>query len=212
MNKVIADFDDFEDNFQKNGLSILFYWRSKYPGFKATLFTIPAKTSVEMIDLLKPHSDWLELGVHGFSHNSNFECLYWDEKQTNNFLDYVEFIGGFVKVFKAPGWEITYPQPYNELPNSEKPVNSNPQLVYNILMQRGYVVADQHYNWDKRPQGLKTYCTCHPWQVHGHTWKMENGEPNGLEQIEQAGVPWNDKSEFYFISEAWDKGLIKPCL
>ena len=69
---AIVESDDTEDHWDRNGLNYLFYWKSKYPKFKISLFTIPNKTSKQMIALLEKHSDWIELLVHGFTHSSNF--------------------------------------------------------------------------------------------------------------------------------------------
>jgi len=207
MKTVVCDIDDFCSEYKKNGLNILFYWKAKFPNFKVNLFTIPQKTSVNFLKLIIPHLDWINLCIHGFAHENNFEVQYWNEELTNKYLDYAEAFAIYSKVFKSPGWQITYPQPYNENPDLSKPVNSNPQLVYNILKERGYTVCDQHYNVDKRPGGLKVYCTCNPLMVHGHTWNMEQGEPNGLEQIENAGVPWDNETEFKFITELTEEQL-----
>ena len=207
MKTVVVDFDDFQDRWDRNGLDILFYWKSKFPNFKVNLFTVPYKTSANFLKLIMPHLDWINLCIHGFAHESNFEVQYWNEELTNKYLDYAETFDVYSKVFKAPGWQITYPQPYNENPNPSKPVNSNPQLVYNILKDRGYVVADQCYNKSKRPEGLSVYCTCNPMMVHGHTWDMLQGEPNGLEQMERAGVLWDTDTKFKFITELTEEEL-----
>jgi len=207
MKTAVVDFDDFENKWERNGLNILFYWKSIYPAFKATLFAIPGKTSGYMVDLILRNEDWLQLGVHGFLHENNHEVQYWDEITTNVNLDFAEALGIRTKIFKSPGWQITYPQPYNESPDPSKPVNSNPQLIYNVLKERGYTICDQHYNKDKRPDGLKVYCSCNPLMVHGHTWNMDQGEPNGLEQMEKAGVPWDSETNFKFISELTDEEL-----
>jgi hypothetical protein len=34
---------------------------------------------------------------------------------------------------------------------------------------------------------------------------------NGFEQVEERGVPWSNETEFFFLSEAIEKGLIEPC-
>src|SRR3990167_1386573 len=151
---IVVDFDDMENKYDRNGMNFLLYWRAKFPHFKVNMFVIPGRTSQGFIDLLKPYSNWIQLCVHGWKHDDNFEVLRWDEFKTNLYLERAEKMG-FQKVFRAPGWQITYPQPYNESPDTTKPVNSDPQLVYRVLKERGYVVADQHYNKEKRPENLK---------------------------------------------------------
>ena len=46
---AIVEADDFQDKFDRNGLNYLFYWKAKYPNFRITLFTIPEKTSKELL-------------------------------------------------------------------------------------------------------------------------------------------------------------------
>src|SRR3990167_6719133 len=72
---AIVEADDFQNRYDRNGLNFLFYWKAKYPKFKITLFTIPEKTSNELLCGLP---SWIEIAVHGFNHESNFECYGWD--------------------------------------------------------------------------------------------------------------------------------------
>ena len=202
---VIVDFDDCEDRYDRNGINFLFYWKAKYPKFQVNMFAIPGRMTQGFLDLLKPHRDWIDLCVHGWKHDDNFEAQKWDEYKANLYLQRAEDMGAFSKVFKAPGWQITYPQPYNENPDPSKPVNSDPQLVYRVLKERGYIVADQEYNNDKRPKDLKVYLVSHPWCVHGHTWDINMADPtsrNGMRQWEEErGVPWDKNTNFHFIKD-----------
>lgn len=201
--ELVLDFDDMENKYDRNGLNFLFYWKAKYPKFRVNMFAIPGRMTLEFVTFIKS-LDWIQLCVHGWKHDDNFEVLRWDEYTANLYLEKAEKMG-FEKVFKSPGWQITYPQPYNENPDSTKPVNSNPQLIYNVLKERGYIVADQHYNKDKRPEGLKVYCSCHSLFVHGHIQDINVSDVsgrNGMRQIEEEhGVPWGKDSRFHFISE-----------
>ena len=72
---------------------------------------------------------------------------------------------------------------------------------------------DRHYNKPRRLENGKYICLDdNPDIVHMHTWPMPQGsEPNGYEQVEVQGVPWNQDTTFKFISEAWKEGLIQPC-
>ena len=213
MNTTIClDFDDAENKYDRNGLNFLLYWKEKYPKFKVTIFAIPGRMTVDFLKLVSPYNDWIEWGVHGWRHDDNFEVLKWDTNTANVFLQRAENMG-FKRIFKAPGWQITYPQPYNETPDTTKPVNSDPQLVYRVLQERGYIVADQHYNKEKRPEGLLSYCTCNPLMIHGHVEDINVGDPkgrNGMRQVEEEWEPdwkWNENSEFRFISELSESEL-----
>lgn len=209
---AIVESDDTEDRYDRNGLNFLFYWKAKYPKFKISLFTIPNRTSREMVKLLEVHKDWIELVVHGYSHSSNFECFDWDYDTTKELMEPLEK-RGFVKNFKAPGWTITpdlcgYPASENQLISKDK------QGVYKALNDLDFIVTDRHYNKSRRVEGGKYICVdCQPDLVHMHTWDMPRGsEPNGYRQVEEIqGVPWDQETQFYFLSEAWEQGLIKPC-
>ena len=212
MNSLVLDFDDMENKYDRNGMNFLLYWKEKNPKFKVTMFAIPGRMTPEFIKLLEPYRDWIDLAVHGWRHDDNFEALKWDRNTANIFLQRAENLG-FSKIFKAPGWQITYPQPYNESPDATKPVNSDPTLVYDVLAERGYLCADQHYNKERRPANLRVYCSCNPLMVHGHVEDINVGDPkgrNGMRQVEEEWEDdwkWNANSEFRFISELSEEEL-----
>lgn len=227
---AIVESDDFQDKYDRNGLEMLFYWKAKYPKFKISLFTIPGKISDEMLKLIHKHEDWIELLMHGYDHDSNFECWGWDYDKTKAFIDrtlkrnYYSPISSmhwsyFQKIFKAPGWMITggpngegsgYPL------NDPNPLAKDPQSVYKALNDSGFIIFDRHYNKDLRPRDSKVVCVdCNPDIVHMHTWDMVTGDlagKNGFRQVEELhGVPWDQNTEFKFVSEAWEEGLFKKC-
>lgn len=218
---AIVEADDFQDKYDRNGLEMLFYWKAKYPKFKITLFTIPNKTSLNLRCLLEPYNDWIELAVHGWDHDSNYECWEWTEEKTQALMARCKITNGetlalpLKKIFKAPGWMIT--DKYGGYTASEElPISKNPQGVYKALQDLDFIVVDRHYNKPARPEGLKVICAdCNEDIVHMHTWDMVTGDlqgKNGLRQVEELhGVPWDKDTEFKFISEAWEEGLIKPC-
>ena len=209
---AICESDDTEDHYSRSGLNFLFYWKAKYPRFKITLFTIPNKTSREMMELLQRHSDWIEIAAHGFTHSSNFENFDWDYQTTKELMEPLEK-RGFKKIYKSPGWTITpdlcgYPAREDQLISKDK------QAVYKGLNDLDFIVSDRHYNKPRRLENGKYICVdCQDNLIHGHTWDMPQGSVlNGYRQIEEIqGVPWNHETEFFFLSEAWEKGLIKPC-
>lgn len=205
---AIMESDDTEDHFDRNGLNYLFYWKAKYPRFKISLFTIPGKTSREMVALLEK-LDWIELLVHGFTHSSNFECFDWDYEKT---IELMTPLTHYKKIFKAPGWTITpdlcgYPAREDQLISKDK------QAVYKALDDMNFVVTDRHYNKPRRLEYGRYICVdCNPDIIHMHTWPMPQGaEPNGYPQVEVNGTPWDHETQFYFMSEAYEEGLIKPC-
>lgn len=221
---AIVEADDFEDNWARNGFNFLLYWKTKYPKFKITLYTIPNRTSPGMLQMLEQfvygtsqYPRWIELAVHGWDHTSNFECYGWDYERTQMFMKRLTTVGRFVNIytknFKAPGWTITptvYPAGEHDLIQKDK------QGVYKALRDMDYMICDRHYNKEIRPEGTKIICIdCNPDIVHFHTWNVPSGDPNGrngFQDVEEAfGVPWDQETDFYFMSEAWDKKLYLPC-
>ena len=216
---AIVEADDFQDKYDRNGLEMLFYWKAKYPKFKITLFTIPGKTSYGFLLLMLKHFDWIELAVHGWDHDSNFECWGWDYEKAKALLQRTFFLKSaqpfYQKIFKAPGWTITDKHSgYNA--DESLPIHKDPQAVYRALQDLDFIIFDRHYDKPARPEGTKIVCVdCNDDIVHMHTWDMVTGDlqgKNGFRQVEELhGVPWDQDTEFYFVSEAWEKGLFKEC-
>lgn len=209
---AIVESDDTEDHYSRNGFNFLFYWKAKYPKFKISLFTIPSKTSREMVSLLERNNDWIELLVHGYTHSSNFECFEWDYDKTIELMRPLEE-RGYKRIFKAPGWTIT-PDLCGYPAGEEQLISKDKQGVYKGLQALDFIVADRHYNKQRRLENGKYICIdCQPNIVHMHTWDMPAGaEPNGYRQVEEIkGVPWNQDTEFMFMSEAYKKGLLSTC-
>jgi hypothetical protein len=148
------------------------------PAFKITLFTVPGKTTLEMLAWAS-NKDWIELAVHGWMHESNYECEHWSQEECDFILDIGQHYG-FVKVFKAPGWQIS-------------------DGCYQACLVRGFVVADQPYNEGRRLMGQKVYEVGDN-SLHTHTWSCNCN--NGIEEIwEEIVNKIKDETEFKFISE-----------
>ena len=222
---AIVEADDFQDKYDRNGLEMLFYWKAKYPKFKISLFTIPNRISEEMLELLSDHTDWLEFLVHGWDHESNFECYEWDYQKAKDLIHRVYTKGNpvkygdrgaFEKFFKAPGWSIT--PKYNGYPAevvTNSPLKDDPQAVYRALIDTNFVIFDRHYNKPARPKDAQIVCVdCQEDLIHMHTWNVpaDLKGKNGFKDVEELhGVPWNQDTEFVFVSEAWEEGLFKEC-
>ena len=211
---AIVEADDFQDRWDRNGLNFLFAWKAKYPKFKITLYTIPNRISDWLLKELFLQ-DWIEFAVHGWDHESNFECYGWDYERTKMFMDRVIKRDYFTRNFKAPGWTI-YPGLNGYPANPNDPIAKDSTAVYRALTDLDYMICDRHYNKTARPQGSKIICIdCNPDIVHFHTWNVPSADPNGrngFQDIEERfGVPWNDDTTFYFMSEAWEKGLYQSC-
>lgn len=180
---VCLSLDDFYPDTDAMCLDELFYLKHLYPKLKVTLFAVPARVP-DSYDFFEEVNkiDWIRLAPHGMFHEQN-ECAKWTKDDCEFHLTAFEELGVFDKVFKAPGWA------YN-------------QTVYEQLKRFDWICADLgEKDW---PEGLKVYSTNHPYCVHGHTWNLNNPDPkynNGIEQIMGRGVPWDEDTQFHFISD-----------
>lgn len=184
---MIFDSDDFgcnhiiSDQCQSHDCrDMLLLFKEANPNFKATLFTIPCETTIEIMEWSRQNNDWIELAVHGFFHTSNYECekITYEEFDANMNALSVITKSYFVKGFKAPGWQIS-------------------DDAYRWLKDNGYWVADQHYNDERRPE-MPVYHVGDN-SIHTHTWDcVGNGVYELKDEILQKikGV-----EEFKFVSE-----------
>lgn len=170
---LIVDFDDaYDENIR---LDLLNKLHETNPKFKCTIFAIPARCTNEFLESLP---EWIEIAVHGWSHPTPTECQNWTYERMNKLLD-EPVLKYFKKIFKAPGWQIS-------------------DGCYQALLERDYIVADQQYNTDRRPEGLKVYeLGENSW--HGH---IQNVCGNGIEETFNTLVERiKGETDFRFVSE-----------
>lgn len=121
-------------------------------------------------------------------HLNSRECERWSYETTINYLDAVTLINRHAPVytlgFKAPGWQIS-------------------DGCYQALLERGWWVADQSYNNDRRPAGLKAYLLDEgpELRVHGHLGHLGGHNENALELIYDSLLEQFKDKEFKFIKE-----------
>lgn len=186
VNRVISDQTQSHDCHDK--LDQLHYAN---PGFKVTLFAIPAEMTYGLAEWCKTNSEWVQLSVHGIFHTTNYECERMTYEEFDEHIKKLQPMidNYFVKGFKAPGWQIS-------------------DDIYRWLVDHDYWVADQGYNDGRRPEGLKAYVNydgvfkANGKEVeayHGHCWDtVGNGIYEDYQRIE--GLVKN-ATEFKFISE-----------
>jgi hypothetical protein len=204
---MIFDFDDFGGNHVISNMCQSRDCRKELdilhginPAFKVTLFAIPDEMTRELLDWCKANEAWVELGVHGIKHTSNYEfekityqevedLIYGDPSRSLMLERY------FKKLFKAPGWQIS-------------------DDAFKWLQDAGWMVADQSYNDARRPGELKTYVNdngnfiarpngsaggFHVEAWHGHVW---NCVGNGIEEtFEQVKSLVENAKNFEFVTE-----------
>lgn len=166
------------------------------PKFKATLFAIPAEMTPELLGWVQANRDWIQLGVHGFFHSSNFECnqMTYDDFGYMMNLFAAVLDKNFVTMFRAPGWQIS-------------------DGAMEWLKDHDWIIADQAYNDGRRPLGMKKYIYNDPEKTykikdklvdayHGHTWNVGwNGIYEDYDKVED--LVKNCK-EFKFITEYFE--------
>lgn len=123
---------------------------------------------------------WIELAVHGWLHPNAHECEHWTRERMEQLLDEPVVRKHFVNGFKAPGWQIS-------------------DACYEVLEERGWWVADQHLEDNRRPPGLRTYFY-EDGGWHGH---VQDVCGNGIEETwpQLEGVV-KHATQFQFCSEA----------
>lgn len=171
-----VDADDFCD--ENSAFEVLNSIKERNPAFKITLFAIPARCSLSLIAECNG-LDWIELVPHGWEHPHARECENWSYERSIQYLDDIDHFG-LVRGFKAPGWQIS-------------------DGMYQALLERGYWVADQEYNDERRPKELPVYLLNAPERLHYHIGHMGGHNPNEITPY--AEFLANLKGEFRFVSE-----------
>lgn len=180
--RVCLDLDDaYTGNDRMELLSDL---RRHVPGLRVTLFAIPGRCTHNWVSEMNA-LDWVEIVPHGWMHETNRECERWDGMACHMALERAERIGFIVDGFKAPGWQIS-------------------DGCYVELAARGYWVADQPYNNNRRPPGLRAYLLGDPpagvYQIHGHVGHLNGRNANELEYLVPEILKYRD-AEYVFVSE-----------
>ena len=176
---MVVDFDDF--GYDHDCRMELEKLKEINPKFKVTLFAVPTKMTIELLDWATENDYWVEIVQHGWDHHSNYECEKWTYEEA---LMAISKAAPYfpTKGFKAPGWQIS-------------------DETYHALRDNGYWVADQSYNDERRPSELKVYKGHDlPDNYHGHTWDC--GCNNGIhEDWDNIAFKVKVGSNFKFVSE-----------
>jgi hypothetical protein len=172
---MVFDWDDAWDDHA--ALPRLHQLREIRPDFRCTLFAVPGRCTPRWCETVP---DWVELAVHGWLHETNYECAQWTRDDLARVLDQDICRNYFAQGFKAPGWQIS-------------------DGCYQELLERDYWVADQHLEDARRPPGLRTYFY-EDGGWHGH---IDNVCNNGIEETWETVVSYVEGAEeFRWASEA----------
>jgi hypothetical protein len=170
---VTFDWDDAYPG--HDALDRLGELRRLRPDFRCTLFAIPGRCTAEWCASLP---DWVEIAVHGWMHDTNYECAAWKREDVWAVMDSPIVRDFFAEGFKAPGWQIS-------------------DECYEALVEADWWVADQHLEDARRPVGLRTYFY-EDGGWHGH---IDNVCGNGIEETwERVVDAVRGAEEFRFCS------------
>ena len=170
---IIVDADDFYEGNEE--WELLTSIKKHIPNFKINLFCVVGLCSDNFISKYKK-IEWIDLIPHGWKHLTSKECIAWSYKTSIEYLCKIERYE-LTKGFKAPGWQIS-------------------NGMYKALIRKGYWVADQSYNNNRRPKNLKVYMLDEPYKYHYH---IQNVCGNGLEESLKQILSL--KGNFKFIKE-----------
>lgn len=201
--RVIFELDDFCD--ELNCLPELIELKKEIPNLKVTLFTIPARTSEELLkEVTENYGDWIQLAVHGYTHNKpetdqlgTHEFAFLNKDQATELLNKGYNPKYYVKGFRAPGWQI-----------SEEAMEAVRDCGFWLASQ----FPDGRWNQPEKGQyqpdpkecvGLEFYFATPDAhgvrKVHGHTWYSEEynvrNDINSLKEI----LLENKDNEFIFV-------------
>lgn len=189
MTDVVFDLDDLAMGDRDCILDLLTI-KEMYPKFVCTLFAIPFYKNQDQSSFLQGIINdfpWIEIAIHGWKHDTNFESSKWTKQQAINYIQQARKMGCFVDGFKAPGWQI-----------SRGTYEACKHLDIWVADHKISIYTEDIPNEFRRPRGLKFYEIDHPWMVHGHTWECEN---NGIKTLIERGFDWDQNTNFHFISE-----------
>jgi hypothetical protein len=200
---IYVDFDDFcEEYMTPERWRLLQELRRIYPDFKVTMFTIPGKSSALWLRQVKKEHAWIEMAVHGTTHEDPSEWLASGEEALQRFRQVYD--GEiYARGFKAPGWKLS-------------------KGAYNALRQAGFWVATNrtnafakpndplNYKYDDGDEVLPGVHYRHPFfdAWHGHVQTQRPCRAplrNGLEEVfDLISKAWHPQSRFHFISERFN--------
>ncbi len=153
---MIFDSDDMHDN--NHRLDLLWQLKRANEKFRMTAFAVPGLCTGKFLAELP---NWIEVAAHGWLHggpdcSDAFETAHWTYEETINVLDKLH--PRFIHLWKSPGWQIS-------------------DGTYVALLERDWMVADQHYNDQRRPISLRVHCEGDGDHVHTH---IQDWGSNGL--------------------------------
>lgn len=166
--KVVLDLDDF--SVTSPNFEYILKLKEHYPNLKITLFTIPLDkfilsgkikmdTYMRWAEMIHAYSDWLEIAVHGFTHDKPEMVVPY--KQAKDTLKAAERMFSKIKFFEkrrfwGNKWKKYYPNiPYKKIFKAAGWMMSDD--AYKAARDMGYVVGVDRNQPTPQIDGLETY-------------------------------------------------------
>lgn len=158
---MIFDSDDLYEGHDR--MDLLEQLHDANPLFRMTAFAIPSRCPRAYLDALP---EWIEPVPHGWLHGDpgadGGECKSWSYEQMASIVEHIEDNASerWAHGFKAPGWIIS-------------------DECFEALEDFGWFVADQPYNDERRPEGLRVHRLGDGDNLHTH---VQDWGSNGLNE------------------------------
>ena len=153
---MVFDTDDVHEGHDR--MDLLMRLKEANPDFRMTAFVIPALCSDAYLVSLP---EWIDVALHGWAHPHAREAKNWSYEQALDVLITAQNRPRFVKLWRAPGWQIS-------------------DGTYQACLDLGWAVADQSYNDWRRPAGIAYHCEGEFDHVHTH---VQDWGSNGLNEM-----------------------------
>jgi hypothetical protein len=198
--RAYVDLDDFcEEYMTAERWQLLHDLRAIYSDFKVTMFTIPGKSSPRWLRWVKSEFPWIEMAVHGTTHENQGEWLVSGEEALRK-IEWVFNDQIYTRGFKAPWWKI-----------SAEADHALRTAGFWVATNKTNKFADPgnplNYQYDTGDEVLPDIHYKHPFfdTWHGHVQSQKqytHSNPNGLEDIfHLIADAWHSQARFGFISE-----------
>lgn len=179
---MIFDWDDLYPG--NDRLDLFAKLKDANPGFRCTVFAVPGLGNDGYWDSLP---DWMELAVHGWLHPHPREAEHWTRAQIEWVLDRKP--ARMVEGWKSPGWQIS-------------------DATYEVLLERGWWVADHPESANRRPNGIRYHELGQGNHWHGH---IQDVCGNGLaETFDTVLELVRNADSFELISEVAQPAFVPP--
>ncbi len=198
---IYVDLDDFSDEYAPQLEAVMPRILAVYPGFKATLFTIPMRTHTGIIEQWnRAYPGVFQFAVHGIDHVESDDWRVSYDFAMKRILAHFgkatpkgpEKLHGYVNGFKAPWWKLSYEAAcaFDDAgywvainKNSPPTITAGGCWAYNYQVADEEIIPDIHYLDIREVEGEKVQ-EISSWHGHVPTQRPYNAvAPNGIADV-----------------------------